>query len=377
LLSLAALRLHWHGWEMDVALPTTAERAAALAEAASRFPLLGEIRAADLLASVALELGHAEILDGFRPYAGHLARALAPETILHIVSGNTPHAALQSLIRGLLLGSHNRVKLPSAGLPEVEFFVRALPPALATRVELATELPESWLQKAKAIVVFGSDATIAHFRGHAPAGVPFQAHGHRVSLGIVFDDPDFTSVEAAARDVSLYDQQGCLSPHDLYVADDARAYAERLASAMEAFNRHTPHGAISMGERAALADLRASVAFRAASGESVAIWQSADSTDWTVIYEEEPGFTASPLNRIVFVKPLPTDLATALAPVRQWLGAIGIWPATKSNAERIARLGASRICPLGRMQFPPATWHAEGLPNLANLVSWVDFEPAS
>jgi hypothetical protein len=362
---------------MDAASPTTAARAAMLAEAASRFPLLGVIRADDLLACVALELGHAEILDGFRPYAGHLARALAPETILHIVSGNTPHAALQSLVRGLLLGSHNWVKLPSSGLPEVESFVRALPPALAARVEFAEELPDSWLREAKAVVAFGSDATIAYFRAHTPAGVPFQAHGHRVSLGIVFDDPDFASVDAAARDASLHDQQGCLSPHDLYVAGDARAYAERLASAMEAFNLHTPRSPISMGETAALADLRASVTFRAANGEPVALWQSADSTDWTVIFEEDPAFTPSPLNRVVFVKPLPADLSAALAPVRQWLGAIGIWPATEALAARVASLGAARICPLGRMQFPPATWHAEGLPNLATLVSWVDFEPAS
>jgi hypothetical protein len=356
---------------------TTAARAAALAEAASRFPLLGEIRAADLLACVALELGHAEILDGFRPYGGHFARALAPETILHVVSGNTPHAALQSLIRGLLLGSRNRVKLPSSGLPEAEEFVRALPPALAARVEFATELPDAWLREAGAVVIFGSDETIAHFRDLAPAGVPFQAHGHRVSLGIVFDDPDFASVEAAARDVSLYDQQGCLSPHVIYVAGDARAYAERLAAAMEAFNRHTPRGAIGLSEMAAIADLRASAAFRAAGGKSVALWQSAASTDWTVIYEEEPTFTASPLNRVVFVKPLPAALAAALAPVRHWLGAIGIWPATEAHAALVAGLGASRICPLGRMQFPPAAWHAEGLPNLASLVSWVDFEPAA
>jgi hypothetical protein len=362
---------------MDAALPTTAARAAALAEAASRFPLLGEIRAADLLASVALELGHAEILDGFRPYAGQFARALAPETILHVVSGNTPHAALQSLLRGLLLGSRNRVKLPSAGLPEAEKFVRALPPSLADRVEFATELPDAWLREAGAVVVFGSDETIAYFRGLAPAGAPFQAHGHRVSLGIVFDDPDFVSVDAAARDASLYDQQGCLSPHDLYVAGDARAYAERLAAAMEAFNRHTPRGAIGLSEAATLADLRASAAFRAAGSENIAIWQSSGSTDWTVIYEEESTFTASPLNRVVFVKPLPADLAAALAPVRRWLGAIGIWPATEAHAARVAALGASRICPLGRMQFPPVAWHAEGLPNLASLVSWVDFEPAA
>jgi hypothetical protein len=349
--------------------------------AAAQFPLLGEIRAADLLDVVRLELGHPKILDGFRPYGGHFARAIPPRRLLHIVSGNTPHAALQSLVRGLLLGSHNRVKLPASGLPEVATFCTALPPALAARVEISTALPDSWLREADAVIVFGSDETIAHFRARVPVGVPFQAHGHRVSVGVVFDDPDCESVVAAARDVSLYDQQGCLSPHDLYVRETstlaARTYAARLAEAMAAFNEHTPRAPLGISGDAAIADLRASYAFRAASDPRVQLWTSASSTDWTVIYEEDPWFATSPLNRVVFVKPLPADFTAALAPVSGWLGAIGIWPATPVNADLVGHLGASRICPLGRMQFPPATWHAEGLPNLASLVRWVDFEPGA
>ncbi len=367
---------------MSVDLPSsTALRAAALAAAAEKFPLLGEMRAEDLLAGIALELGHAEILDGFRPYGGHLARAIAPRTILHIVSGNTPHAALQSLIRGLLLGSHNRVKLPSAGLPEVAAFVAELSEELAGRVELSPSLPDDWLRRAEAVVVFGDDETIAHFRARVPGTVPFQAHGHRVSLGVVFADPGCTSVGAAARDVSLYDQRGCLSPHDIYVAESpglqARTYAARMAEAMAAFQEHTPRQPLGLGEHAAIADLRASYAFRSANDPRVQLWASAGSTDWTVIYEEEPWFATSPLNRVVFVKPLPRDLGAALGPVSAWLGAIGIWPATAENAAHVVSLGAARICPLGRMQFPPATWHAEGLPNLASLVRWIDFEPSA
>jgi hypothetical protein len=361
--------------------PATRERAAALADAATTFPLLGAIDAEDLLAFVRLELGHAEILDGFRPYGDHLARAIAPRRILHVVSGNTPHAALQSLLRGLLLGSHNRVKLPTGGLPEVDAFVAALPPTLAALVECTATLPDAWLHEADAVIVFGGDETIAHFRARVPVGVPFQAHGHRVSAGVVFDDPACESIAAAARDVSLYDQQGCLSPHDLYVAETgglaARTYAARLAEAMDAFNQHTPRRPLGIGASAAIADLRASYAFRAASDPRVQMWASAGSTDWTVIYEQDPWFATSPLDRVVFVKPLPADLAGALAPVGGWLGAIGIWPATVENADRVAPLGASRICPLGAMQFPPATWHAEGLPNLGSLVRWVDFEPAA
>jgi hypothetical protein len=358
----------------------TAVRAHALARAIADFPILGNITAEDLLELVHLELGHVEILDGFQLYAGHLARAIPPATILHIVSGNTPHAALQSLTRGLLLGSHNRVKLPTGGLPEVEAFRDSLPDGLARLVECSTSLPDPWLREADAVIVFGSDETIAHFRSKTPASIPFQAHGHRVSLGIVFDDPDCASADAAAQDVSLYDQHGCLSPHCIFVRENedgfARTYAARLAEAMERFNRHTPRRALSIGESAAIADLRASYAFRSANDVRVQLWQSEGSTDWTVIYEDDQWFATSPLNRVVFVKPLSDDLASSLVPVRSWLGAIGIWPAAVENAERVADLGASRICPLGRMQFPAATWHAEGLPNLGSLVRWVDFEPA-
>ena len=361
--------------------PDTAGRAEALAAAAGRLPLLGEIHPADLLDCVRCELGHEKILDEFSPYAGHMARAIAPRTILHVVSGNTPHAALQSLIRGLLLGSRNLVKLPSSGLPEVDAFHSALPDELAVLVETSTFLPDAWLPESDAVVVFGDDSTIAHFRARVPHGTPFQAHGHRVSLGLVFDDPRLESVEHAARDISLYDQQGCLSPHDIFVRESgdgfARTYAARLAEAMERFNKHTPRGPLGIGDAAAIADLRASYAFRSACDVRTQIWQSEGSTDWTVIYEDDPWFATSPLNRVVFVKPLPIDLAMTLEPVRSWLGAIGIWPATVENAERVARLGAARICALGRMQFPPATWHAEGIPNLGSLVRWVDFEPAS
>ncbi len=365
---------------MDTRFPT-AWRAKHLAGSAAGFPLLGRISAEDLLRLVERELGHPEILDGFRPYGGHLARAIAPANVLHVVSGNTPHAALQSLLRGLLLGARNRVKLPSAGLPEVAEFLATLPPELAARVETTVDLPASWLREAEAVVVFGDDQTIAHFRSRAAAGIPFQAHGHRVSVGIVFADPDYASVAEAARDVSLYDQQGCLSPHDIYVDESAgisaRTYAARLAEAMEAFDRHTPRRPLDVGGNAAIADLRAGYGFRAANDLRVQIWSSEASTDWTVIYEDDPWFATSPLNRVIFVKPLPADLAMALDPVRPWLGAIGIFPATLAHADRVAALGASRVCALGRMQFPAFTWHAEGLPNLGSLVRWVDFEPAS
>lgn len=358
---------------------TTAERAAGLASTARAFePWLGRITADALLELVRAELGDAAMLDEFRPAGAKLTRAIAPRSILHVLSGNTPHAGLQTVLRGVLLGSHNFCKFPTGGLAEVSAFVAALPAGLASHVECSETLPEEWLRRADAIVVFGDDPTIAHFRGLARPEQIFCAHGHRVSFGIVLGDPA-GAVEPAAKDASLFDQQGCLSPHGFFVRGDARAFAQALARAMADFNVRSPRRALSATEHARIRAIREDYRFRAANDDRCQVWMSGDgaSTDWTVINDgATPGFIASPLDRVVWVKPLPADLASALAPVERHLGAVGYWPRQLEHARWIADQvpGASRICPMGEMQFPPLTWHQDGLPVLSSLVRWVDVE---
>ena len=353
----------------------TVERATILAGAARSFPLLGPVSAEELIDLVRLELGHAEILDGFRPYGSGFSHAVPNDPLLHVISGNTPHAGLQSLLRGLLLGADNFIKLPSGGLREVEDFIRLLPASLAGKVVTAVDLPDQWLSESRTWIAFGSDTTIAHFRERLPAGTSFEAHPHRFSLGIVFEDADGASASLAAADVARFNQKGCLSPHDIYVAGDARGYAARLANGLAHFERQDPRGEISALEAAEIADTRANYRFRSASDPRVALWESEQSTAWTVIYEQDSWFASSCLNRLVFVKPMPDDLAEALGPALPWVAAIGIWPVTPENAEQAARLHPSRICPLGQMQNPALWWHQEGRQSLAPLVRWVDFEP--
>lgn len=360
----------------------TRERAQAIGAAAEPFrTLLGPASSDDLLSWVRAELGHETALDSWGPHGHARTKALVPHTILHVVSGNTPHAALQSLIGGLLLGSRNYVKVPRGGLIEVDEFISRLSPDLRAQVEISDELPEAWLAAAEAIVVYGSDETIATLRNRVPAGKIFIGHGHKASLGIVWDDPDFASCTGAARDASLFDQQGCLSPQVFYVRENrpgfARDYAEHLASAMDQFNRTHPRGALPVEERAGIANLRAAYRFRSAGDLRVALWEGGGNLDWTVIYEEDAWFTASPFNRVVFVKPLPDDLATSMGPAVDHVGAVGLWPCTEELADRFAALRASRFCPIGSMQDPPWTWHNGGVARLASLVKWVDFEPPS
>ena len=42
---------------------------------------------------------------------------------------------------------HNLCKIPSAGMPELAHFRNSLPPDLAARVEISSELPDDWLAR--------------------------------------------------------------------------------------------------------------------------------------------------------------------------------------------------------------------------------------
>jgi hypothetical protein len=364
---------------MDVAM-NTPERAIAIAKAAEPFrALLGSTTADDLLAWLRAELGNSEALDRWVDHGKAKTKALAPQIILHVVSGNTPHAALQSMIGGLLLGSRNLVKLPRGGIIEVDEFVSGLPDALRAMIETSEDLPSDWLAQAEAVIVYGSDETIAHFRALASPSQVFVGHGHKASLGILWDDLQFASCAGAARDASLFDQQGCLSPQVFYVRETrpgfAREYAEKLSSAMDHFNRSHPRGPLTVEEKAEIANLRAAYRFRAAGDLRVALWEGGANMDWTVVYEEDAWFPASPLNRVIFVKPLPDNFVGAIGPAAAHIGAVGLFPCTEELADRFAALFPSRFCLIGRMQDPPWTWHNGGLPRLASLVKWVDFEP--
>lgn len=354
---------------------TTAERARHLAKAAAGFPALGNITARGLLDHVAAELGHREILDDFQPVGDIRARAIAPRRLLHIISGNTPLAGLQSLLRGLLLGAHNLCKIPSTGLPELDIFRDALPAALAKRLEISPSLSDDWIQSADAVIVFGSDDTVHALRSRVRPSQIFMAHGHRISFAILYESPAGEIIARAARDISLFDQHGCLSPHCLYVAGApsiARSVAENLAAEMERYRERDPRGPLPPESLAAIADLRSAYDYRAANDPRVALWCSHDSTAWTVIFEEDPQFAVSPLGRTVFVKPLPENLAPHLALVRPHLGSVAIWPMRSPYLEHATATGAHRVCELGRAQEPSLHWHQDGMETLAPLVTWVD-----
>jgi hypothetical protein len=140
-----------------------------------------------------------------------------------------------------------------------------------------------------------------------------------------------------------------------------------------------PRGDLPTATAANIADLRAMYETRAANVGDVRLWQSEDSTAWTVVYEREEEFRPSCLNRFVFVKEI-TDLEEALRTaemVRGQVSTVGL-AATKLDAAEIVRQlahwGVTRVCPIGQMQNPPLTWRHDGRPALGDYMRWTDWE---
>jgi hypothetical protein len=315
----------------------------------------------------------------------------APRVVTHIFSGNLPNAALQSLLSGLLVKAANVCKCASGDPLLPRLFVESL-------MEMDAELGRCVLfldwkggnaavesevfAVSDAIIINGGDEAVESVRRRAPAGMRFLGFGHRVSCAAIARErltgEELPALaEAAAYDVSIWDQQGCLSPHCIYVEEgggvSADQFAEALAVEMERFEEKYPRGEISLGEAAAFSRIRGAYEFRASADTGVRVFGDASGNRWAVILEREPMWATSCLNRLVFVKPIArlVELPKYLQAVEEKLSCVGLEAEDsrrKMLTEIVGALGASRVCALGQMQRPPLNWLRDGKRTLRELM---------
>jgi hypothetical protein len=352
-------------------------------------------RAPRLLELLRADLGGAGAVDDFVPRIGTAGRAMAfgPRLAAHVFSGNVPGVAVTSIVRSLLVKSATLGKT-AAGEPLLAaLFARALAEAdaaLGACVAVAywpgsdADTTRAALADAEAVVVYGGGDAVAAVRALAPAHARVLAYGPRLSFGMVArerltDEAAADVACAAALDAATFDQQGCVSPHVFYVERgghvEPRAWAALLAREMEALERELPRGTLTPDEASAIVQLRGRAEFTPGAD----VHAPGDATAWTVIYEPDPAFEASCLNRVVRVKPVD-DLASVADEVRPYaalLQTVGIAAddgRRAALAAELGRLGASRVSPLGAMAWPPPAWHHDGHPPLGELVRWCDLE---
>jgi hypothetical protein len=362
----------------------------------------GQLTADNMHALLHQELGHNDRLDRFVSTLGeHKTRRTAlangPRLLVHFAAGNLPCPTLMSIVLGLFARSGQFVKCASGTALLPRLFAHSLyqaEPKLGACLEIAEwkggrlELEQALYLEGDCITATGSDETLAEIRRHLPAHTRFLGYGHRVSFGYIAHEvlSSFGAKKIAAHaaaDVVAWDQQGCLSPHLFYVEHGGAVFpelfAEILAAELARRAAVEPRGEITVTEAAAIASRRALYELRAAASPDTRLWQSQGSTTWTVVYEADPRFQFSCLNRFIYVKAVSslTEAVQAAESARGQVSTVGL-AASGEKAELIstewARWGATRICAIGQMQNPPLTWRHDGRPSLGDLVTWTDWE---
>ncbi len=298
------------------------------------------------------------------------------------LAGSVPSAAFSAILLPLLAGSAVYAKPTAADRTSPRLFVdslRAVDEKLAAAVALGGD--ERALEQADAVVLYGSDETLRELRTRVPIDRPFVAHGHKFSVAAVGRGAEIPAgAEALAFDAALWDGRGCLSPAYVLVEDEpagrADAFAEALAAALERVAGVLPRGALSDAERTWLHDARASFSAR----EDARVWLSRAPLAWSLVlsdFRAAPPFAgqlrALPLIRVRGATEL-ADWCASFAPHLSTLAHAGFGARAESLALLALRAGASRTCPLGRMQLPPIDWRNGGLDPLRSLARALDRE---
>lgn len=356
----------------------------------------------NLNALLVQDLGHVQRLDEpcatpDEQRAGRQSLATGPELIAHITAGNLPSPAIVSIALGLLVRSAQFVKCARGASFLPRLFAHSLyelDPKLASCLEIAEwrggeeSLEAALFAEADCVTTTGSDETLAAIRHRLPARTRFLGYGHRVSFGYIGKENlvGFSAKKAAARaaaDVAAWNQLGCLSPHVIYVESGGvvspELFAELIAAELAKKEESEPRGELHVELAATITARRGFYEVRAAGQTDTRLWCSENSTAWTVVFEDDPRFQISCLNRFVYVKAVQ-NLEEALQGADAVRGCVSTVALAADEARakemtlRLARWGATRVCPLGRMQQPPLLWHHDGRPALADLVTWTDWE---
>ncbi|HMD02001.1 MAG TPA: acyl-CoA reductase [Candidatus Baltobacteraceae bacterium] len=331
--------------------------------------LFGDVTREALRAVIVDELGSLEALDGF------VARPGRPdvffrgaERVVILSSDTTLGVALPPLLFALCAKTNVVVKDRSDRL--VAAFVETLSeelPELAACVRVEEwrgddeEVSRAHLAGADVVVAFGNDASLRAIRAQLAPGARFVPFGHRTSAGYVAretlaaEESAAACARDAARDALLYDGEGCLSLHVLFVerggALDPARFTELLSDAFDALALEFPSTHTEPDAEFTL--YRKGERFRASQAPGATF---AGGTTFTIALDPPPSEPPLLFPRTLSVYPVsgPGEALALIERHRLPLEGFAACPAERADVSDVAlRSGAARFTRLGRLQAPP------------------------
>jgi hypothetical protein len=315
-------------------------------------------------------------------------------TIIHWLAGNVPVLGMLSLVQGIITKNINIVKLPR----ENGFI---LPKMVQEIYNYSTELKSG--KKISGKDIFGSTSFVYCSKDDIPAQtILSKAADVRVAWGgkeavegvlrspkkywaddVIFG-PKYSFVVIGknsfpkenldnlayriALDASIFEQQGCNSPHTIFVEKngevDETKVAQAIAKAMQKVLKRIPKPQVSPAIASNVINIRAEYDFL---GEVFC----SEGTEWTVILSDEQGVADACYSRTLFVRPIDNinQILNYIDHSKQTMGL------SICNEDKLAfsinatRKGIERITDLGKMSVYDHPW--DGMFPMERFIRWV------
>ncbi len=354
---------------------------------------LFEVLTVDALeVTIAGELGSLDVLDDFVPRSDALReRATALGRVCVLSSRTTIGVAILPAVFALIAKCDVLVKDREDAL--VAAFFNTLAEELSEFEGAA--VAQAWggehdhrnLADFDAVVAFGDDETLDRIRASLQPSTRFIPYGTRASAGYVTREAltdghvALAIARGAARDLVLYETEGCLSLHALFVESGGaiapEQFAELLAREVERAAIEFPlpeRGGQTVARLAAMRDL---ASFRAAVGTGAAHSDAGT----TFVVEVDPPAAQPPafLPRAIAVRTVacPRDALRYLVHHAISVEALAIAAPRADVVEMAVQIGAARIARFGELQMPRAQTRHGGRPRIAEFVRWITDECSS
>jgi hypothetical protein len=314
-----------------------------------------------------------------------------PQRLLHVVSGNVLAPIWSLLMRSWLLGAATWLR-PAAREPL--FAAVAVRRAAHHEPVLQGMTAVTWWPHGEAVLdpmaravcessqrvtLHGSDASIASFRRQLqdcdpePALVGFGSRWSAVFLGR--QGLSRRTASTVARDVALFDQQGCLSPTSVFAppGDALDTWCQWLAEALEEQERRIPRGEPGPRARASLRHWVETMRLQQILGNVRSLWGGEPTTPWSVVLTRTLQDGPNPLDRSVVVQPVHDidDWMRVFAAARSHLQGVAVDPLPEQDPwlqEIIDVLQPTLVCATGQLQEPPPTWWQDHRAPLRSLL---------
>ena len=347
----------------------------------------------DIEAQIEHELGGSDVLDGWRPQRTSLGQARVrafPPRLIHVLAGNAPGVAAQSIIRGALVKGVNLLKLPSNDLfsatailgtmaklapkhPTVRSFSAVYWRGGDSKVESALFRPQ-YFDK---LVAWGGESAIRSAKAYIGPGFELVSFDPKTSISFIgreaFADPSTLASVAAlgGHDATTFNQSACVSSRIQFVeagVEDVDRYGALLAEQLSVTRRTSS----ALGPKVPPV-LREEIEILREMEPFYKVW--GDYTGRGLVIRSEEPVDFHPDGKIVNIVPV-AELAGAVRYATVATQTVGVFPPARKAALRdaLASAGVQRIVSLGAVLGPAPGLPHDGFYPLHRFVRWVNDE---